>query len=124
MRPGAAPSIAPVTAHPQTLTAMPKKSPQDTNARRIAIIELIAATPLPVEEIVEQLIPKAGRRTVYEDLKRESAGKGHGVDWIKTLPLDQAIKEKGFFGQNSVAKPKAKRWIHTIERLKKRFEVE
>ncbi len=47
------------------------------------------------------------------------------VDWIKTLPLDQAIKEKGFFGnQNSVAKPKAKRWIHTIDRLKKRFEVE
>ena len=68
---------------------MPKKSPQDTNARRIAIIELIAANPLPVEEIVEQLIPKAGRRTVYGDLewiletfpehlKRESAGREHG----------------------------------------------
>ena len=69
---------------------MPKKSPQDTNARRIAIIELIAANPLPVEEIVEQLIPKAGRRTVYEDLewildtfpehlKRESAGQAHAT---------------------------------------------
>ena len=46
------------------------------------------------------------------------------VDWIKTVPLDNAIKEKGFFGnQNSVAKPKAKKWIHTIERLKKRFEI-
>jgi hypothetical protein len=46
------------------------------------------------------------------------------VDWIKTVPLDQAIKEKGFFGnQNSVAKPKARKWVHTIERLKKRLEV-
>lgn len=47
------------------------------------------------------------------------------VDWIETVTLDQAIKEKGFFGnQNSVAKPKARKWIHTIERLKKRFLIE
>ncbi|MEY2726814.1 MAG: hypothetical protein RLZZ458_2681, partial [Planctomycetota bacterium] len=46
------------------------------------------------------------------------------VDWIKTLSINDAIKEKGFFGnQNSVAKPKARKWIHTIERLKKRFEI-
>lgn len=44
------------------------------------------------------------------------------VQWIETVPLDQAIKEKGFFGnQNSVAKPKAKKWVHTVERLKVRF---
>ena len=46
------------------------------------------------------------------------------VEWIKAVPLDQAIKEKGFFGnQNSAAKPKVKKWVHTIERLKKRFEI-
>jgi hypothetical protein len=46
------------------------------------------------------------------------------VDWIKTLPLEEAVKEKGFFGnQNIVAKPKVKKWAHTIERLKKRFEI-
>ena len=46
------------------------------------------------------------------------------VDWIKTVSVNDAIKEKGFFGnQNSVAKPKARKWIHTIERLKKRFEI-
>ena len=47
------------------------------------------------------------------------------VEWIKTLPITEAVKEKGFFGnQNSAAKPKAKKWSHTIERLKTRFEVE
>ena len=46
------------------------------------------------------------------------------VEWIKTVPVERAIKEKGFFGnQNSVAKPKSKKWAYTIERLKKRFDV-
>ncbi len=46
------------------------------------------------------------------------------VDWIKTVPIGEAIKEKGFFGnQNSAAKPVSKSWVHTIERLKKRFEI-
>lgn len=46
------------------------------------------------------------------------------VDWIKTVPRDKAIKETGFFGnQNTVCRPVAKKWVHTINRLKKRFEI-
>ena len=46
------------------------------------------------------------------------------VKWQKTVTIDEAIKEKGFFGnQNSVAKPVAAKWEHTIERLKKRFRI-
>jgi hypothetical protein len=46
------------------------------------------------------------------------------VKWIKTVPLDQAIKERGFFGnQNTVCKPTSKKWEHTVERLKKRFVI-
>lgn len=46
------------------------------------------------------------------------------VDWIKTVPSSAPIKEKGFFGnQNSVARPTAAKWEHTVERLKKRFEL-
>ena len=30
------------------------------------------------------------------------------VEWVKTVPLDEAVKEKGFFGnQNSAARPNA-----------------
>ena len=113
---------------------MPKKSPQDTNARRIAIIELIAANPLPVEEIVEQLIPRAGRRTVYEDLewildtfpehlKRESAGKAHGkhrvayrwlghspyllekpISWLTEEELISLVAARGFLRDVDPAK--------------------
>jgi hypothetical protein len=47
-----------------------------------------------------------------------------GVKWLKTVPLGQAIRETGFFGnQNTVARPKASKWRHTVERLKQRFGV-
>lgn len=46
------------------------------------------------------------------------------IKWIKTVPLEQAIREVGFFGnQNSVCKPRAAKWVHTVERLKKLFDV-
>jgi Endonuclease NucS len=46
------------------------------------------------------------------------------VKWTKTVPLDKAIKEKGFFGnQNTVAKPTAPKWNYTVQRLKERFGV-
>ncbi|MBL4884743.1 MAG: DUF91 domain-containing protein [Planctomycetaceae bacterium] len=47
------------------------------------------------------------------------------VDWDNTVSLNKAIKETGFFGnQNSAARPRAAKWLHTVERLKKRFVVE
>lgn len=46
------------------------------------------------------------------------------VRWIKTVPLDQAVRERGFFGnQNTVARPRTSKWVHTVERLKRRFGV-
>jgi hypothetical protein len=46
------------------------------------------------------------------------------VKWIKTVPVAEAVKEKGFFGnQNSVARPTVAKWDHTVERLKIRFGV-
>ena len=46
------------------------------------------------------------------------------VQWLKTVPLGQAIKERGFFGnQNTVARPRTSKWEHTVERLKQRFGV-
>lgn len=46
------------------------------------------------------------------------------VQWIKTVPLSEAVREKGFFGnQNSVARPRDAKWTYTIDRLKQRFEL-
>jgi hypothetical protein len=44
------------------------------------------------------------------------------VSWIQTVPFNERYSEPGLFGnQNSVCKPTAKKWRHTIERLKERF---
>ena len=48
-----------------------------------------------------------------------------GVRWIKTVPRNAAIKEKGLFGnQNTVARPRDPKWTYTIERLRERFKLD
>jgi hypothetical protein len=44
------------------------------------------------------------------------------VQWLKTIPVTQAIQEVGMFGnQNSVCKPTTPKWHTTVERLKDCF---
>jgi hypothetical protein len=44
------------------------------------------------------------------------------VEWIETNPLDKAVWEVGFFGnQNTVCRPRTSKWEHTVERLKRHF---
>ena len=55
----------------------------------------------------------------------ETADYAVRVDWTATLDPDEAISEKGFFGnQNTVARPRSPSWDHTVTRLKRRFSVE
>lgn len=46
------------------------------------------------------------------------------VEWIATRPLEEAISEVGFFGnQHTLCRPRTSKWIHTVDRLKKLFPV-
>ena len=46
------------------------------------------------------------------------------VEWLKAVPLDQAVKEIGFFGnQNTVCKPTTPKRRSTVDRLKERFGI-
>ena len=62
-----------------------------------------------------------------EDLKIEArdpdkAERFVPVDWLETVPEDQAVNEIGFFGnQNTVCRPTVAKWRHTVDVLKKRF---
>lgn len=94
----------------------------------------VAATREPVDEfkvnvdgkevrLVDLDVKAKGMRKLNED--PEKAEYLVKVKWIKTVPESQAIKEKGFFGnQNTVARPRTPKWEHTVERLKKRFGLE
>ena len=47
------------------------------------------------------------------------------VRWLKEISLKKAVSEVGFFGnQNTVAKPTASKWRHTVDRLKEVFKID
>jgi hypothetical protein len=47
------------------------------------------------------------------------------VDWIKTVEQSEAVKERGFFGnQNSAARPTADSWNYTVNRLKELWDID
>lgn len=44
------------------------------------------------------------------------------VQWLQTVPLEQAVQEIGLFGnQNTVCKPTTPKWRATVERLQEKF---
>lgn len=44
------------------------------------------------------------------------------VEWLQTVPISQAVREIGLFGnQNTICRPRTQKWRLTIERLKQRF---
>lgn len=45
------------------------------------------------------------------------------IDWLQTVPVSQAIKEIGMFGnQNTVCRPTTPKWRSTVDRLKARLQ--
>lgn len=74
-----------------------------------------------------------GRRLVLDVLEQADAIRQQAEDpdkaeyfvrvqWLDIKPESEAVREVGFFGnQNTVCRPTAPRWTHTIERLKECF---
>ena len=46
------------------------------------------------------------------------------VKWIKTMRVEKAVRETGFFGnQNTVCRPRTDKWDYTVERLKSLWNI-
>jgi len=95
----------------------------------------VRSRSVPLEEFV---VEEAGRTTKIIDLSHLHIAEGTkstddpekaeylvGIDWIKTVPEAKAIRERGLFGnQNTVARPRADSWRHTVERLKQVWGIQ
>lgn len=47
------------------------------------------------------------------------------IKWLKTVDINKAVSEIGFFGnQNTVCKPRASKWTHTVNRLKDIWNIQ
>jgi hypothetical protein len=97
-------------------------------------VGLVEEGPVPIDDFVVK--DEAGQDVPLLTLPIKARGLNRAAEdedtaeqlvrvrWEKTVPASQAIREKGFFGnQNSVARPRDPRWQHTVERLKVRFGV-
>jgi len=79
----------------------------------------------PTRRVPIRSLPINAARHPFRDGDLDSAEHFVRVRWLKSVPLAEAVREKGFFGnQNTAAKPRTPKWAHTIERLKERFGVE
>ena len=94
-------------------------------------VGIVTATSTPYGEFRLNI---NGVETSFADVKK-GAKYGHGsspedqeyfvkVDWIKTVSIDEAYDELGFFGnQNSVCRPTVPGWRSTVEKLMSHFKV-
>ena len=57
---------------------------------------------------------------IVASLEREVPEHLVGVEWVKSVPKSEAIKEKGFFGNQ---RPRDAKWTYIVERLKERFGI-
>ena len=90
------------------------------------------ATPIGAFRVQDE----TGNEVLYKDLSEygkhmsevatslEDAEYYVKVEWLHTVPISKAVKEKGFFGnQNTVARPRSEKWEHTVKRLKFKFGI-
>jgi len=88
----------------------------------------VLSTHQPIEDIVirtgesearlldQRLLGNYSHKSSDDDDTREFAVL---IDWIKSVPLTEAQRQVGFFGnQNSVCRPRVAKWNHTINTLK------
>ncbi len=87
----------------------------------------------PARRYGEFRIKQNGSHVPIAEVKLEApdaSDEGHGehyvgVEWIKAVNLQQAVKERGFFGnQNTVAQPRSPKWDFTVDRLKSLWGVD
>lgn len=71
----------------------------------------------PVLEVINH-----ANKFVTEEEDPERAYGFVRVEWLDSVPEDKAVNEVGLFGnQNTVCRPTAQKWRHTVERLKTKF---
>jgi len=78
----------------------------------------------PADEFFDKTMELRGSYHSVADVGEDDADYFVSVEWVKALDEAKAVNEVGLFGnQNSIARPKANKWPHTISRLKSLWNI-
>ena len=84
----------------------------------VGVAEVTASAVMADEFITEGMTLK-GTYARAEEVGEDNAEFFVGVKWLHTEAQNAAFSEVGLFGnQNTIARPRDKKWDHTVERLK------
>lgn len=92
-------------------------------------VGIVAAAAVPFQEFMVREKGTSRKLTEIEVEAPEMFDEEHdeevvAVNWIKTVDLEEAVKEMGFFAnQNSAAQPRAENWTSTVDRLKEVWKL-
>lgn len=87
---------------------------------RELVTEFKVDTPAGRQPVLEVLMQADEMRQRADD--PDKADYFVRVQWLDTKAEKDAVHEVGFFGnQNTVCRPRAAKWVHTVERLKAHF---
>lgn len=120
----------------QTLNLLHKGSRIWVNIPRAGYVGvgIVESAPVKVDEFMVQTdkgeVPLLEAPINASYLKKwvndeEKAEYAVRVKWLRSVPIEEAKSEVGFFGnQNSVCRPTAEKWNHTVDRLKQLFQID
>lgn len=93
-------------------------------------VGLVSGGPVPVNNLVIdgqrfRDLPGGASYGIHEgEIASTSSEVAVRVKWLHTVPIEEAVKEKGFYGnQWTVTKSGQPKWKHTVERLKARWNI-
>ena len=79
----------------------------------------VTANAVMADEFISDDMTLKGSYARAEDVGEDNAEFFVGVKWLHTETQNSAFSEVGLFGnQNTIARPRDKKWDHTVERLK------
>ena len=79
----------------------------------------VVDTACPADEFLKPEMQLKGSYRTVEEYGEDKADYLVKVCWLKVVSESQAINEVGLFGnQNSIARPRAEKWQHTVARLR------
>ena len=87
-------------------------------------VATVSGYPMVADDFITNDMDIQGQYNTAAENGEDDAEYFVPVNWLHKVPAADAVNEVGLFGnQNSVARPRASKWAHTVTRLKELWHI-